>query len=150
MKAKIIFECRKAICVLQKTYGPSLYSRHCMENNIVTSAKVIHQRKKSEVVCQHSYDKFGNSCKSAVAVRKAKSMFECWKAICVIQKTYGSSLYSRYYMERNIVKSTKVFYQRKKSEVVCQHSYDNFAYPVNLLPQLGMPKRFSNVVKQSV
>ncbi len=69
-----------------------------MENNIVTSAKVIHQRKKSEVVCQHPYDNFGNSCKSAVAVRNAKIIFECWKAIC-IQKTYGPRLYSQHCTE---------------------------------------------------
>ncbi len=78
-----------------------------MEKNKVTSTKVIYKRKKSEVVCQHSYDNFGNSCKSAVAVRNDKIIFECWKAICTIQKTYGPSLYSRYYMEKNKVTAQK-------------------------------------------
>ncbi len=72
-----------------------------MENKSrVTRTKAFYQRKNLRVVCQHPYDNNGNACKSAVAVKNAKIIYECWKTICVFQKTYELSLYLRYYIER--------------------------------------------------
>ncbi len=98
-----------------------------MENKSrVTRTKASYQRNNLSVVCQHPYDNKGNSCKSAVAVRNAKIIYECWKTICVFQKTYELSLYLRYYMEKKLVtnkKASKI--QRRNSGVAFQLSYDN-------------------------
>ncbi len=91
----------------------------------VTRTKASYQRKNLRVVFQHPYDNNGYSCKSAVAVRNAKIIYECWKTICVFQNTYELSLYSRYYMEKKLVtnkEASKI--QRRSSGVAFQLSYD--------------------------
>ena len=85
-----------------------------------------YQRNNSGVVFQLSYDKIGNSCKSAVAVGKSKLIYRYWKTTHEIQKNTRTSIYPGLQIKyKSRATRTKAFnYQRKNSGVAFQLAYD--------------------------
>ena len=103
-----------------------------MKNKLrITSTKSFYQRKHLRVVCQHSYDNNGNSCKSAVAVRNFEIIYRYWEATCEIQKNNGTIIHSRPQIE-NKLRSTELKepnYQLKNLGVAFQPSCDKIGNP---------------------
>ncbi len=84
--AKIIYQDWKATHETQQNNWTSTFAPHIKNKLRITNTKSFYQRKNLRVVCQHSYDNNGNSCKSAVAVRNSKIIYRYWEATCEIQK----------------------------------------------------------------